>query len=77
MTDSIDAKPVSDYTLAELWSLFEETLRHLRTEYQVSVSSLALLECVAHEVLERARRVPQAWRDRIPDTESPPSPRRV
>lgn len=68
MNDSINGKPVSDYSLAELWSMFERGLRHLKGEYQVSVSTLAWLECVAHEVFERAERVPPAWRNRISDT---------
>lgn len=66
MTDSINGKPVSDYTLAELWAFLEETLRHLdarrrqhdglQAVYQRRGTELALIECVAHEVFLRARR---------------------
>ena len=55
MSDSIDGKLVSDYTLAELWSFLEETLRHLQAEHNIPGSELVLIECIAHEAFRRAR----------------------
>lgn len=70
MSDLINGKPVSDYSLAELWSFLEDELRQLQTRSQALRQDLALIEYIAHEVFERARRVPRAWKDRIADTDN-------